>query len=71
MSRTAWALAALLIVGAGCGGGPDGTPVAPPTAPTPTPPPAPEPAPPPDPPIEITPVGRGISVTSENQILWS
>ena len=69
MSRTAWALAALLIVGAGCGGGTDGTPVAPPTAPTPTPPPAPEPAPPPDPPIEITPVGRGISVTSENQIL--
>ena len=69
MSRTVWALAALLIVGAGCGGGPDGTPVAPPTAPTPTPPPAPEPAPPPDPPIEITPVGRGISVTSENQIL--
>ena len=69
MSRTAWALAALLIVGAGCGGGPDGTSVAPPTAPAPTPPPAPEPAPPPDPPIEITPVGRGISVTSENQIL--
>ena len=71
MSRTAWALAALLIVGAGCGGGPDGTPVAPPTAPAPTPPPtpAPEPTPPPDPPIEITPVGRGISVTSENQIL--
>ena len=69
MSRTVWALAALLIVGAGCGGGTDGTPVAPPTAPAPTPPPAPEPAPPPDPPIEITPVGRGISVTSENQIL--
>ena len=69
MSRTAWALAALLIVGAGCGGGPDGTPVAPPTAPAPTPPPAPEPAPPPDPPIEVTPVGHGISITSENQIL--
>ena len=64
-----WPLIALLIVGAGCGGGPDGTSVAPPTAPAPTPPPAPEPAPPPDPPIEITPVGRGISITSENQIL--
>ena len=69
VNRMPWPLIALLIVGAGCGGGPDGTPVAPPTAPTPTPPPAPEPAPPPDPPIEITPVGRGISVTSENQIL--
>ena len=69
MSRTAWAFAALLIVGAGCGGGTDGTPVARPTAPAPTPPPAPEPTPPPDPPIEVTPVGRGISLTSENQIL--
>ena len=69
VNRMPWPLIALLIVGAGCGGGPDGTPVAPPTAPTPTPPPAPEPAPPPDPPIEITPVGRGISVTAENQIL--
>ena len=68
MGRTAWAVAALLIAAAGCGGGPGGTPVAPPTAPTP--PPAPEPTPPPDPPIEeITPVGRGISVTAENQIL--
>ena len=69
MSRTARALAALLIVGAGCGGGTDGTSVAPPTAPAPTPPPAPEPAPPPDPPIEVTPVGHGISITTENQIL--
>ncbi len=69
VNRMPWPLIALLIVGAGCGGGPDGTSVAPPTAPAPTPPPAPEPAPPPDPPIEITPVGRGISVTSENQIL--
>ena len=69
VNRTPWPLIALLIVGAGCGGGPDGTSVAPPTAPAPTPPPAPEPAPPPDPPIEITPVDRGISVTSENQIL--
>ena len=69
VNRMPWPFIALLIVGAGCGGGPDGTPVAPPTAPTPTPPPAPEPAPPPDPPIEITPVGRGISVTAENQIL--
>ena len=43
MSRTAWALAALLIAAAGCGGGTDGTPAAPPTAPAPTPPPAPEP----------------------------
>ena len=69
MRRTAWALVALLIALAGCGGGTDGTPAAPPTAPAPTPPPAPEPEPPPEPPIEITPVGRGISVTSENQIL--
>ena len=69
VNRMPWPLIALLIVGAGCGGGPDGTPVAPPTAPTPTPPPAPEPAPPPDPPIEVTPVGHGISITSENQIL--
>ena len=69
MNRTAWALAALLIATAGCGGGADGTPVAPPTAPTPTPPPAPEPSPPPDPPIEVTPVGHGISITTENQIL--
>ena len=43
MSRTAWALAALLIATAGCGGGTDGTPAAPPTAPVPTPSPAPEP----------------------------
>ena len=71
MRRTAWALAALLIAAAGCGGGTDGTPAAPPTAPapTPTPPPAPEPEPPPGPPIEITPVGRGISVTDRGQIL--
>ena len=69
MDRTVWALIALLIIGAGCGGGADGTPVAPPTAPAPTPPPAPEPAPPPDPPIEVTPVGHGISITTENQIL--
>ena len=61
------ALAALLIVGAGCGGGTDGTPAAPPTAPAPAPPP--EPAPPPPPPIEITPVDRGISVTDRGQIL--
>ena len=69
MNRTAWALAGLLIATAGGGGGADGTPVAPPTAPTPTPPPAPEPSPPPDPPIEVTPVGHGISITTENQIL--
>ena len=69
MNRIAPSLAALLIASAGCGGGTDGTPAAPPTAPAPTPPPPPEPAPPPDPPIEITPVARGISVTSENQIL--
>ena len=61
------ALAALLIVGAGCGGGTDGTPAAPPTAPAPAPPP--EPTPPPPPPIEITPVARGISVTDRGQIL--
>ena len=69
MRRTAWALAALLIASAGCGGGTDGTPAAPPTAPAPTPAPAPEPEPPQDPPIEITAVAHGISVTSENQIL--
>ena len=71
MSRTAWALAALLIAAAGCGGDTAGTTAAPPTAPAPAPapPPAPEPEPPADPPIEITPVGRGISVTAENQIL--
>lgn len=55
-----------------CGGEDGAAPTAaPPSAPAP--PPAPEPEPPPeplpDPPIEITPVGRGISVTSENQIL--
>ena len=67
MNRMHRALAALLIVGAGCGGGTDGTPAAPPTAPAPAPPP--EPAPPPPPPIEITPVARGISVTDRGQIL--
>ena len=45
MSRTAWALAALMIAAAGCGGGTDGTPATPPTAP----PPAPTPVPPPEP----------------------
>ena len=73
MNRVCRALAALLIGAAGCGGGTDGTPAASPTtlAPTPAPTatPLPEQSPPPDPPIEITPVGRGISVTSENQIL--
>ena len=65
------ALAALLIAAVGCGGGTDGTPAASPTGPptTPTRPPTAEQVRPPDPPIEITPVGRGISVTSENQIL--
>ena len=47
MHRTAWALIALLIVAAGCGGGTDGTPVVP--APTPAPTPT-APAPPPEPP---------------------
>ena len=53
---------------AACGGGVDGTT---PTArgPASTPPPTPGPAPPPNPSIEITPVGRGIALTSENQIL--
>jgi hypothetical protein len=71
MHRIAPSLAALLITAAGCGGGADSTPAAPPTTPppVPTPPPTPEPEPPPEPPIEITPVARGISVTSENQIL--
>lgn len=71
--RIAPSLAILLIASAGCGGGPDGVPAAPPTAPVPTPKstlaPAPEPEPRPVPSIEITPVGRGISVTDENQIL--
>ena len=58
----------------GCGGGDGAAPTAappstPPTPAPPTPPPAPEPAPPAEPPIEITPVARGISVTSEHQIL--
>ena len=69
VNRMPWPLIALLIAAAGCGGGADGTPVAPPTAPAPTPPPAPEPSPPPDPPIEVTPVGHGISITTEDQIL--
>ena len=44
MSRTARALAALLIAAAGCGGDTGGAPAAPPTAPAPTPaPPPPEP----------------------------
>ena len=70
MHRT---IAALLVAAAGCGGGTDGTPATPPTAvgptPVPTSPRVPEQSAPPEPPIEITPVGRGISVTSENQIL--
>ena len=45
MYRTAWALIALLIVAAGCGGGTDGTPVVPAPTPAPT-----APAPPPEPP---------------------
>ena len=73
MNRIATSFAGLLIAAVGCGGGTDGTPAASPTTlaptPAPTPPPLPEQSPPPDPPIEITPVGRGISVTSENQIL--
>ena len=71
MNRIAPWLIVVLIASAGCGGDSGGAPAAPPTAPTaaPTPPPAPEPEPAPDPPVEITPVGRGISVTSENQIL--
>ena len=70
MNRMLRALAALLLA-AGCGGDTAGTPAPPPTTPppAPAPPPAPEPEPPADPPIEITPVGRGISVTDRGQIL--
>ena len=58
-----WIAAGVLAVAAaGCGA--DGK--SPATAPAT---PAPEQAQPPGPPIEITPVSRGISVTSENQIL--
>ena len=53
MSRTRWALAALLIA-AGCGGGTDSKPVAPPTVPAPAPPP-----PPPGQPTGIREMGRG------------
>ena len=72
MNRMRWTLAALLVAATGCGGGTDGTPATSPTgaATTPSPPPTAEQFPAPDPPIEITPVGRGISVTSENQILF-
>ena len=70
MKRMHRALAVLVMGAAGCGGG---SGAAPPTtlAPTVAPPPTPaaEQVPSADPPIEITPVGRGISVTSENQIL--
>ena len=71
MNRIATSFGGLLIAAVGCGGGTDGTPAASPTGfpTTPTPPPAAEQVPPLDPPIKITPVGRGISVTSENQIL--
>ena len=71
MHRMRRALAALWIAVAGCDGGTDGVPAATPTGcpTTPTPPSPAEQVPPPDPPIEITRVGRGISVTSENQIL--
>lgn len=63
------ALAALLIAVAGCGGGTDTTPFAPPAAAPTTPTPAPQAESPPEAPIEIAPVARGISVTSEKQIL--
>ncbi len=72
MKRAAQFLAAFSIAAAGCGGGAESTPAAPPTAPPPAPtppPPTPEPEPTPEPPIEITPVGRGISVTNRDQIL--
>ena len=70
VNRMPRVLAAVLLA-AGCGGGTEGTPAASSTVPTttPSPPPTAERSPPPDPPIEITPVGRGVSVTSENQIL--
>ena len=71
MSRTAWALAALLIVGAGCGGGADGTPVAPPTAPTPTPPTAPTPTPPPAPEPPGVPSSLRVSASGEDFVEWT
>ena len=58
--------AVTLVSACGDGGGTSPTNVA---APSPSPPRAAEQSPPSEPPIEITPVGRGISVTSENQIL--
>ena len=71
MSRTAWALAALLIVGAGCGGGTDGTSVAPPTAPTPTPPTAPTPTPPPAPEPPGVPSSLRVSASGEDFVEWT
>ena len=71
MSRTAWALAALLIVGAGCGGGTDGTSVAPPTAPAPTPPPAPTPTPPPAPEPPGVPSSLRVSASGEDFVEWT
>ena len=68
MSRTAWALAALLIAAAGCGGGTDSTPVAPPTAP---PAPAPAPTPPPTPEPPEAPAGLRVSATGADFIEWS
>ena len=64
MSRTAWALATLLIAAAGCGEGTDGTPAAPP----PTSPPAPTPPPAPEPPS--VPSGLRVSATGEDFVEW-